>query len=154
MAPGKPSINSNGPFWHKSFTHIKQSVGAVSRKVWCTNVPSSFLNTVITSVSVASSPRSFSLTSATGQIDVHTALKYGTKPNRYVTLNFRELRCATQLRSFTEITPPQPFLCVSRSPFWYDFRGGAKYILYSANTALDCKAQSPRESYDTYLPVT
>lgn len=51
-----------------------KSVGAVNRDVWCTKFPSSFLNTVFTSVSVASSPPSFLLTSATGQIGVHTAL--------------------------------------------------------------------------------
>ena len=143
MAPRKPSIryrmNSNGPFWHKSFTHIKQSVGAVSRKVWCTKFPSSFLNTVFTSVSVASSPRFF-LTSATDQIGVHTALKYGTKLNRSVTLNFRDLRCAAQRRSFTEIGPPQPFLCVSRSPFRYEC------IVYPVQRHHSLRLRSPDSS--------
>ena len=31
-----------------------------------------------------------------------------------------------RLRSVAEIAPPQPFLCVIRSPVRYDFRGGAK----------------------------
>ena len=36
----------------------------------------------------------------------------------------------------TEITPPQPFLYVNRSPIRYDFRGGAKAIRYTVNIAL------------------
>ena len=41
---------------------------------------------------------------------------------------------AAQLRSVTEIAPPQPFLCANRSPIRYGFRGGAKAIRYSVNT--------------------
>ena len=44
------------------------------------------------------------------------------KPIRYVTIQFRSLR------SVTKIAPPQPFLCVNRSLFRYDFRDGAKTI--------------------------
>ena len=42
---------------------------------------------------------------------------------------------AAQLRSVTEIAPPQPFLCVNRSTIRYDYRGGAKAIRYSGNIA-------------------
>ena len=34
-------------------------------------------------------------------------------------------------KAITEIAPPQPFLCVNRSPIRYGFRGGAKAIRYS-----------------------
>ena len=40
---------------------------------------------------------------------------------------------AEQLRPVTEITPPQPFLCLNRSPIRYGFRAGAKAIRYSLN---------------------
>ena len=42
----------------------------------------------------------------------------------------------TQIRSFTEIAPKSPFLCVNRSPIRYGFRTDAKAILYSVNIAL------------------
>ena len=42
---------------------------------------------------------------------------------------------AAQLRSVREIAPPQPFLCVNRSPIRYDFHGGAKVIRYSVTKA-------------------
>ena len=38
-------------------------------------------------------------------------------------------------RSVTEIAPPQPFLCVNRSPIQYNFLGGAKAFWYSVNIA-------------------
>ena len=41
---------------------------------------------------------------------------------------------AAQLRSVTEIAPPQPFLYVNRSPIWYDFHGGTQAIRYSVYT--------------------
>jgi len=44
-----------------------------------------------------SSPRSCLFTSSTGQIGVHTALKYGTKPIGYMTLHFRDQRGAASL---------------------------------------------------------
>ena len=48
-----------------------------------------------------------------------------------------------QLPFVTEIVLKSPFLCVnSRSPIRYDFRAGAKAILYSVNMALE------RFSYD------
>ena len=39
-----------------------------------------------------------------------------------------------ELRSVTEIAPPQPFLCLNRSLIRYDFRGGTKAIRYSVHT--------------------
>ena len=42
--------------------------------------------------SVDSSPRSYLSTSATVRISVHTALKSGTEPIRYMTLHFRDRR--------------------------------------------------------------
>ena len=36
----------------------------------------------------------------------------------------------------TEITPPQRFFCVNRSPIRYGSRGGAQAIRYSVNIAL------------------
>ena len=41
-----------------------------------------------------------------------------------------------QLRSVTEIAPPQPFLCVNRSPIRYDYRVGAKAIQYNVKIVL------------------
>ena len=43
---------------------------------------------------------------------------------------------AAQLRYVTEITLPQPFLCVNRSLNRYDFRGGAKAIRYTVDSRL------------------
>ena len=43
---------------------------------------------------------------------------------------------SAQLRFVTEIAPLEPFLCVNRSSFWYDFRGGEKATWYSVNTTL------------------
>jgi len=45
---------------------------------------------------------------------------------------------AAQLRSVTEIAPPQPFLCVNRSFMRYDSRGGAKAIWYGVNIKKNC----------------
>ena len=59
---------------------------------------------IFTSVSVGTSPRFYLFTSATDRIGVHTAPKYSTKPVRYVTLHRRGAR---QVRSVTEIAPPQ-----------------------------------------------
>ena len=36
----------------------------------------------------------------------------------------------------TEITPPQPFFCVNRSPIRYGFRGGAQAVRYTVNITL------------------
>ena len=58
----------------------------------------------------------------TGRTDVYTAPKYGTRPIRNVTIG------TAQLRSVTEMASPQPFLCLSRIPIRYDFRGGTKVI--------------------------
>jgi len=40
-----------------------------------------------------------------------------------------------QLRFVTEVAPPQPFLCVNRTPIRYEFRDGAKAIRYRVNIA-------------------
>ena len=52
-----------------------------------------------------------------------------------MTLHFGDRR-GTARRSVSEITPPQPFFCVYRSPIQYGFRGGAKAIRYTVNIAL------------------
>ena len=68
-------------------------------------------------------------------------------PLRYLTLYFREIGAA-QLPSVTEIAPPEPFLCVKRSPIRYDIRGGAKAIRYSMNTSsiFDCPLKTSARS--------
>ena len=38
---------------------------------------------------------------------------------------------AAPLRPVTEVSPPQQFLCVNRSPIRYDFRGSANAIRYT-----------------------
>ena len=43
---------------------------------------------------------------------------------------------AAQLRSVTEIAPPQPFLYMNSSPIQCDFRGCVKAIQHSLNIAL------------------
>ena len=53
---------------------------------------------------MGTSPRFYLFTSATDRTGVHTAPKYSTKPIRYVTLHRRGAR---QVRSVTEIAPPQ-----------------------------------------------
>ena len=52
-----------------------------------------------------------------------------------MTLHFGDRR-GTARRSVSEITPPQRFLRVNRSPIRYDFRGGAQAIRYTVNIAL------------------
>ena len=88
------------------------------------------------SPSKSSSPHSYLFTSVTGLIGVHcTKVWHKTYPICDAPLS----RSAgpAQLRPVTEIALPQPFLCVNRSPFRYDFGGGAKSIGYSVilNTA-------------------
>ena len=58
---------------------------------------SSHHSLIFTSASVGSSPRSNLFTSGTGRVGVYTALKYGTKPIRYVTLHFRDRHSAAML---------------------------------------------------------
>ena len=40
------------------------------------------------------------------------------------------------LRSVTEVSPPQPFFCVNRSPIRYDFPGGENSVRYSVDLPL------------------
>ena len=79
---------------------------------------------------MGSSPRSYVFTSLTGRIGVHcTKVWHKTYPICDAPLS----RSAgpAQLRPVTEITLPQPFLCVNRRPFWHDFGSGVKSIRYS-----------------------
>ena len=90
------SMNSIGPGWRKSFTHIETS----RRRGWPRGfgaLNSSPHSRIFTFVSEGSSPRSYLFISATGRIDVHIAPKCGTKPLRYVMLHFRDRRGATSL---------------------------------------------------------
>ena len=91
-----------------AFTHIKHCGGVAGRNVLGTllKFQSSLLNYFLLS------GFQLSLLHATDRISEHTAPKYGTKPIRYVTLAF-EIGAA-QLRSVTEIAPPQPFLCLNK----------------------------------------
>ena len=89
---------------------------------------------IFTFISVGSIPHSYLFTSATGRIGVQTVSKYG-KILSNVLRSTSEIGPA-QLRSVTEIAPPQPFLCVNRSPIWYDLRGGTKAVRGSVNIAL------------------
>ena len=50
-------------------------------------------------------------------------------------VHFRDRR-GTARRSVSEITPPQPFLRVNRSPNRHGFLGGAEAIWYGVNIAL------------------
>ena len=52
--------------------------------------------------------------------------------NTYPICDSLEIGCAV-----TEIVPPQPFLCVNRSPNRYGFRGGPKVTRYSVDIALN-----------------
>ena len=52
--------------------------------------------------------------------------------NTYPICDSWEISCAV-----TEFAPPQPFLCVNRSPNRYGFRGGPKVTRYSVNIALN-----------------
>ena len=70
----------------------------------------------------------------TGRTGVHTEPKYGTKPIRYVALQFRGRRGAASL-------PPK--MCVrnvrsslNRNPIQYGFRAGERSIFYSVNMAV------------------
>ena len=55
------------------------------------------LSLVLGAVAVVAAKAPY-FTSATGQIGIHTAPKYGTKPIRYVMLHFRYRRGAASLR--------------------------------------------------------
>ena len=123
-------MNRNG-LWHKSLTTRRTSC----RSGW----PGGFgpLNSsihpwIFTSVPVGFRPRSCLFTSATGQISVHTAPKYATKPIRFVTLHFNFEIGTAQLCSVTEIAPLNlQFLCEQR-PYliWFNFCCRAKSIRY------------------------
>ena len=116
-------MNSNGPGWHKSFTHIETSSSPHSQ--------------IFTSVSVCCSARCYPFTSVMGRMVVHTAPQYTPKNLSPIWRSiFAPLFCAVQPRSVTEIAQPQSFLCVNRSPIRYDFLGGAKTIRYRVNTSL------------------
>jgi len=52
--------------------------------------------------------------------------------NNYPICDSLEIGCAV-----TEIAPPQPYLCVNRSPNRYCFRGGPKVTRYSVNIPLN-----------------
>ena len=54
---------------------------------------------------------------------------------QHVTLHFGDRR-GTARRSVSEITPPQRFLRLNRSPIRYGFLGGAQAIRYTVNIAL------------------
>ena len=56
-----------------------------------------------------------------------------------------------QLRSVTEIAPPQPFLRVNRNPIHYDFRGGAKGIPYGVKIALIRRKSDHVRQFSTSL---
>ena len=64
------------------------------------------------------------------------AIRYSANTYPDMCLSTLEIGAA-QLRSVTEIAPTEPFLCVNRSAFRYDFRGNAKAIRKSVNIALD-----------------
>ena len=85
-------------------------------------------SSIFTSVSVDSSPRSCLFIFATVRIPVQTAPKCGTKPMRYVTLDFRDERGATSLRcrSLVEIKR-------ERTPYPVWFRAGARAIRHTVN---------------------
>ena len=89
--------------------------------VWDTNMAAvtSCENVLFTSVSLGSSPHSYLFTSATVRVPVHTTLKCGTEPIRYVTRHFRK----SARRSFTPLQ--SPLLCVNRSPIRCGLRVGA-----------------------------
>ena len=81
-------------------------------------------SSIFTSVSVGSWPRSYSFTSAMGRIGVHTAPKKAQNQLSDMWRSTFEINAA-QLRSFTEVAPPQPLSSVN-SPIRYDFRGSEK----------------------------
>ena len=81
-------------------------------------------SSIFTSVSVGSWPRSYLFTSAMGRIGVHTAPKKTQTQLSDMWRSTFEINAA-QLRSFTEVVPPQPLSSVN-SPIRYDFRGSEK----------------------------
>lgn len=100
-----------------SRSHISSIMPArLADRVWWTNFQSSLKNIYVR---------------LSGQISVHNALKYGTKPIRYVTLHFRDRRCAASLPHKNCAAQST----VNRRPFRYDFHGGANAIRYGINTA-------------------
>ena len=84
---------------------------------------SSAHSSIFTSVSVGYRPRSYLFTSVTGQ-GVHTAPKKAQNQLSDMWRSTFEINAA-QLRSFTEVAPPQPLSSVN-SPIRYDFRGSEK----------------------------
>ena len=67
-------------------------------------------------------------------------------------LHFRD-RLGTARRSVSEITPPQPFFCVNRSPIRYDFRGGAQALRYTVNIALTFTQFPDNSKFQTVLSI-
>ena len=89
-------------------------------------------SSIFTSVSVDSSPRCYLFTFATVRIPVQTEPKCGTKPVRFVTLDFRDERDAASLqyRSLVEIKR-------ERTPFPVWFRAGVRAIRHTVNVPYD-----------------
>ena len=79
----------------ESFIHIEFQAGAVGRKGLMYESPVLTPEYLLPSLFVPGSL--FLFTSATGRTGVHTALKYGSNPIRYVTPHFRDWRSAASL---------------------------------------------------------
>ena len=95
-------------------------------RVWCTKFQSSLLNIYFRLSGFQSSLLLIYFRHRPKRCShfVHTIPKNGTKSIRHMTLHFRDRR-----------VPPQPFLCVNKSPVRYYSCGGANAIWYSVNIA-------------------
>ena len=112
--------------WNRLFARIERRAWAVREL----NLSSH--SSIFTSVSVDFSPRSYLFIFATVQIPVQTEPKCGTKPVRFVTLDFRDERDAASLRyrSLVEIKR-------ERTPYPVWFRAGARAIRHTVNVPYD-----------------
>ena len=73
----------------------------------------------------------FLFTSATGRTGVHTALKYGSNPIRYVTPHFRDWRSAASLLRHRNRAARIVFVCGQKPyPVWFSWRRKSYLVLY------------------------
>lgn len=118
----KTSIKGND----KELEHVVPTHRTSYRSVWPRGFDALDPNPqfwIFTSVSLGSSPRSYSFTSAKIGISVHTA----TKSDKNLS-TFRSARCS--------FAPRSTLLFANRSPVWSTFRAGAKVIRCRVNIAL------------------
>ena len=116
-----------------SRSHTSNIVPAkLAESVWCTKFQSSLLNIYFRLSGFQSSILLIYFRDGPNRCSHCNKIWQKTYPIWHSTFEIG----AAPLRSVTEVSPPQPFLCVKRSPIRYDFPGGANSVRYSVDIPL------------------